>query len=297
MALANSSWAPGPFPTHGPEGALYLAQLARMAAEEDVEAAGLECELLGKWGSFGWWLQVFLGAVCMASLIGKRFTDKVRRSWKVWFFDTAKQGTQALMNHIINIGLSMGFGEWLEVEADPCNWYWINMSLDCTLGVAIMFLLLRTLQCVYRSKCVARPELARCGHYGDPPDFKNFLRQLLDWQALVIVQKLLLAALVINFRAGLASFASALLGWLDSFPRAKLVVVMVLMPVVLNVFALWTADSFLQANSSDGEELQVRESLVVGAIVGRDGPILQVDEEMDDTIMSFREWKRNGRPA
>lgn len=71
------------------------------------QAAGLECELLGKllglvtamspgvpghisglrrltakhsgsagwtprWGSFGWWLQVFLGAVCMASLIGKR---------------------------------------------------------------------------------------------------------------------------------------------------------------------------------------------------------------------------------
>eukprot|EP00435_Cladocopium_sp_Y103_P050124 s2735_g15.t1 len=474
---------------------LQLAQLARMAAE-DAEAAGLECELLGKWGSFGWWLQVFLGAVCMASLIGKRFTDKVRRSWKVWFFDTAKQGTQALMNHIINIGLSMGFGEWLEVDADPCNWYWINMSLDCTLGVAIMFLLLRTLQCVYRSKCVARPELARCGHYGDPPDLKIFFRQLLDWQeagglgpghrgggrrpmtnyvrfpnvtfepvelqvglgevfrsvtpsflrkeeaslglllqassfgsltrallghpgrfaltytlgnivalvgtfflagprkqvrkmadknrahasaifvsamvltlvaveaprfhgrallilalvilqwmslvwytlsyipygqkmgwrlltkclslrgvllngliaskdmfgriadlALVIVQKLLLAALVINFRAGLAAFASALLGWLDSFPRAKLVVVMVLMPVVLNVFALWTADSFLQANLSDGEELQVRESLVAGAIVGRDGPMLQVDEEMDDTILSFQEWKRNGRLA
>ncbi|CAJ1410742.1 unnamed protein product [Effrenium voratum] len=152
-----------------------------MAAEEDVEAAGLECELLGQWGSFGWWLQVFLGAVCMASLIGKRFTDKVRRPWKVWFFDTAKQGTQALMNHIINIGLSMGFGEWLAVEADPCNWYWINMSLDCTLGVGLMFLLLRSLQCAYR-KCLARPELARCGHYGDPPDFKIFLRQLLDWQ-------------------------------------------------------------------------------------------------------------------
>lgn len=72
---------------------------------------------------------------------------------------------------------------------------------------------------------------------------------------------------------------------------------MVLMPVVLNVFALWTADSFLQANLSDGEELQVRESLVAGAIVGRDGPMLQVDEEMDDTILSFQEWKRNGRLA
>mmetsp|Transcript_23045 Transcript_23045/g.43316 ORF Transcript_23045/g.43316 Transcript_23045/m.43316 type:complete len:280 (+) Transcript_23045:114-953(+) len=263
-------------------------------AQEDVEASGLECELLGKWGSFGWWLQVFLGTVCLTSLVGKRFTDKVRRPWKVWFFDTAKQGTQALMNHVINIALSMGFGEWLEVDADPCNWYWINMSLDCTLGVAMMFILLRTLQCVYRSKTIARPELARCGHYGEPPDGTIFLRQLLDWQALVLVQKLVLAALVINFRTSLAIFAGAMLGWLDDFPRAKLVVVMVLMPLVLNVFALWTADSFLQASATDNDEVQVRESLVAGvpAVVGRDVPALQADEEVEDSIMSFQEWKR-----
>ena len=132
----------------------------------------------------------------------------------------------------------------------------------------------------------------------------------------------------------------------------------VLMPVVLNVFALWTADSFLQAgfriwvtsptsagnlspakaNSSDGEELQAMENsdleihpfsplycwLWGQRVLGRWGHCgawwtnsagwkriggfpwqphgphdtqTQVDEEMDDTIMSFREWKRNGRPA
>ena len=32
----------------------------------------LPCHVSLRWGSFGWWLQVFLGAVCMASLIGKR---------------------------------------------------------------------------------------------------------------------------------------------------------------------------------------------------------------------------------
>eukprot|EP00913_Durusdinium_trenchii_P027964 g26220.t1 len=64
----------------------------------------------------------------------------------------------------------------------------------------------------------------------------------------------------------------------------------VLMPVVLNVFALWTADSFLQAKS-ESEDLQVKESLVAGSVVGRDA-VLQADEEMDDSIMSFQEWKR-----
>eukprot|EP00434_Breviolum_minutum_P008928 symbB.v1.2.007866.t1/scaffold448.1/size203282/18 len=133
-----------------------------MAAEED--AAGLECELLGKWGSFGWWLQVFLGAVCMASLIGKRFTDKVRRSWKVWFFDTAKQGTQALMNHIINIGLALASG-WKSrlIHAigigSTCLWiaHWVwplcnvsiaaNVLLDLNLQgvvITVTLLILRT---------------------------------------------------------------------------------------------------------------------------------------------------------
>ena len=71
-----------------------------------------------------------------------------------------------------------------------------------------------------------------------------------------------------------AAFKNRWPRWLDDFPRAKLVVVMVrqphskkmkmselsksdagwqvLMPLILNVFALWTADSFLQARNGAG---------------------------------------------
>ena len=97
-----------------------------------------------------------------------------------------------------------------------------------------MFLLLRSLwgigdpslrgprQCAYRSKCVARPELARpkmtsknrvrlasrgrCGHYGDPPDFKNFLRQLLDWQVRLAVEP---RAIVVNMLSAATLSGSA----------------------------------------------------------------------------------------
>ena len=33
------------------------------------------------------------------------------------------------------------------------------------------------------SQVLFRLKAVRCGHYGDPPDTKIFLRQLLDWQA------------------------------------------------------------------------------------------------------------------
>lgn len=263
----------------------------------EFESPVLQCELLGKWGSFGWWLQAFLGLTCLVSLVGKRFTDQVRRPWKVWFFDTSKQFVQACLNHLINIGLSVAFGEWLDdADTDPCNWYCINLTLDCTLGVGLLFLLLRMLQCTYRSERVGRPELARCGEYGDPPDIRIFARQLLDWEGLVIVQKITLTTMVVHLRSELASIAYVFLGWLDDYPHVKLVVVMVVAPLLLNVFAFWTADNFLQADPYNQKDRQAREPLtpfVVGHGDG-DSPAASQDLSGDesDRLVSFQEWKQ-----
>lgn len=262
----------------------------------------MECELLGRKGSFSWWLQVFLIGACMTSLVGKRFTDTVRRPWKVWFFDSSKQGVQAAMVHFINIGLSVAFGEFMGTDSDPCNWYWINLTLDCTFGVAIIFLLLRLLQWIYCLKCVGRPELARCGDYGDPPSCRLFLRQLFDYQALVLVQKLMLGTLVVTKHKQLASVAELLLGWLDPHPRMKLVAVMVVTPLCLNIFAFWTADNFLQASTDDIQTDSARDRLAYGgrpAVVGRSprpGDALDSVNEVfgDDDVerlVSFKEWK------
>jgi len=234
------------------------------------------------------------------SLVGKRFADKVRRPWKVWFFDTSKQGISALVIHFVNILLSMAFGNWLEGDADPCNWYWINLTLDDTLGVGILFILLRILQCVYRMRCVGRPELALSGEYGDPPDVRIFGRQLLDWQVLVIVEKFFLAVPVISFSGTVASVAAALLGWLDPYPRAKLVVVMVVTPLTMNVFALWVADSFLQRDPVQQSEARMRELLVHGtpSVVGRWGGLAaypyqgELSGEESEGVVSFQEWRR-----
>lgn len=279
----------------------------RELASDGPAGGRRQCELLGRWGSFGWWLQGFLGVVCLCSLVAKRFTDRVRRPWTVWFMDTSKQVVQAVVNHLVNIGLSKAFGEWLDTTADPCNWYWINLSLDCTLGVAILLLLLRLLQCLYRKGCVGRPELARVGDYGNPPDKALFLRQLGDWQGLVFIQKCIIAGFVVSFQTALATMAEVLLGWLDAYPRAKLLIVMVVTPLALNVFALWTADSFLQGNGLDGraEELQAREALVGAAAAnGRRaagagaqaagaarGAFEELSEE-EDRLVSFEEWKQ-----
>jgi len=214
------------------------------------------CQLLSS--KFGWMLQAVLAAVAFVSLVGKRFVDKRRRPWKVWFFDTSKQGFSAFLIHFVNIILAMVFDRWLHADADPCNWYWISLTLDDTLGVACQFILLRTLQHTYRLECVGRPELALSGEYGDPPSAKIFCRQLLDWQGLVIIQKILMAILVVNYTNKVAWVAEVSLGWLDAHPKRKLVVVMVFTPLVMNVFALWMADSFLQGRDAEDDEAEDR---------------------------------------
>lgn len=249
------------------------------------------CDLIST--SFGWWLQAVLGAVCFISLVGKRFTDKVRRPWRVWFFDTSKQACAAGLMHFGNIFLAMAFGEFLDNSSDPCNWYWINLTLDDTLGVLVIFILLRLLQCTYRLRCVNRPHLALSGEYGDPPDLRIFVRQLLDFQGIVVVEKLLLVFLVVSFTDEVTSITNVLLGWLDSYPKIKLILVMVASPLVMNVFALWVADSFLQGGSR--KPLLPDPASCDGGmqphVVGNNLEGFSADES-ERRVFSFTEWKQ-----
>jgi len=259
------------------------------AAGDDDGDVAEACSLIST--SFGWWLQAILGAVCFISLVGKRFTDKVRRPWKIWFLDTSKQACAAVTMHFGNIFLALAFGEFLDTSSDPCNWYWINLSLDDTVGVLVIFVLLRLLQCTYRLRCVNRPQLALSGEYGDPPDLDVFARQLLDFQLIVVVEKLLLASFVVGFNDEVASVANTLLGWLDPHPRIKLVLVMVASPLVMNVFALWVADSFLQGGSRKPllDERASCDGEAQPHVVGKDS---FSGDESERRMYSFSEWKQ-----
>jgi len=48
----------------------------------------------------------------------KRFCEPKydRRPWKVWFFDTSKQGMGSLLMHSANLFLAG------QIKGDPCTW-------------------------------------------------------------------------------------------------------------------------------------------------------------------------------
>lgn len=251
-----------------------------------------------------------LSAVCLLSLVGRRFAvDSDLRPRTVWLFDTLKQVVQAAMNHLIAVGLSKAFREPLDVQADLCNWYWVNTLIDSTIGVLISWVFLRAIRCGYRMKCVGRPDLAKCGDYGDPPDFRVFLRQLGDWLAVSALRRMILAACATGFRQELSASVIWLLGWLEPYPTAKFWTAAVVSPLVFGIFALWTTDGFLRADrcsSSLGGD-QARERLIsnvdpglhAGIAVASASQQLEEEEEEEegDRLVSFEEWKRRGISA
>lgn len=249
--------------------------------------------------------QSALSAICLLSLVAKRFADSEQRPWRVWLFDVSKQVVQAAMNHLIIVGLLKAFHEPLDVEANLCNWYWVNMLVDSTIGVLVSLVILRAIQCGYRMKCVGRPDLARCGDYGDPPDFRVFLRQLGDWLAVSALRRMILALSAASFKQELSASADWLLGWLEPYPRAKFLTAAVFSPLAFGVFALWVTDGFLRADrcSSVLGGDQARERLIsgrdpsaqAGVAVASAGQLEEEDE--GDRLVTFEEWKQRGISA
>ena len=90
----------------------------------------MSCELVGFAGII---VQLTLGFLSFSVLIYKRYTEKPKRAWKIWFMDTSKQGASQFLAHIINIVISIKLSA--NIESDACIWYLTTNVLDNTVGV------------------------------------------------------------------------------------------------------------------------------------------------------------------
>ena len=95
-----------------------------------------KCEMFG---GFGFLIQAILGAAAFSILIVKRYVEKPRRPWKIWFYDVAKQIISSLVLHLFNLIISAVLSDD-ENEADACVWYFVTVVLDCTLGAFLSYI-------------------------------------------------------------------------------------------------------------------------------------------------------------
>lgn len=216
-----------------------------------------KCELIG---TFSLFTQAFLGFLCLSSLIVKRFYEyPLRRTWPVWSFDVSKQLIGALGVHIFNVLLSilktsgndfaLDVNDDDDVSDDPCDWYFLNIVLDCTIGVYVLYLVFKAVNKVSRD--YLHFTQIESGQYGpDPhkPSFRAFMKQLFVYFSSLMITKFILYGFVECFEAQLLWTTShILLIWLDEYPdEFEIFVVMFVVPIFMNCLQLVLIDNFIQ---------------------------------------------------
>lgn len=226
-----------------------------------VEDGNSKCELFG---TFSLITQAILGFLCLSSLIAKRFNEfPIRRSWPVWFFDVSKQLIGALGVHIFNVLLSIAKSHnddddkvfqapvppGDEVDDDPCDWYFLNIMLDCTIGVCILYFTFKYVNLICKKKL--KMTNIESGIYGDDPDHPSvraYLKQLAIYFFCLLITKLVLYIFVEIFEQELLWIThNIILIWLVPYPdEFEIFIVMFVVPIVMNILQLILIDNFIQ---------------------------------------------------
>merc|ERR1719162_88033 len=98
-----------------------------------------ECRVLA--GDVAILMQVLLFVCSVAALIFKYRRESGDRTPSEFLMDSTKQLIGAGWIHVLNLSFAKGLEAHFQ-GTDECQWYWVNIMLDCTLGVAVEYLLL-----------------------------------------------------------------------------------------------------------------------------------------------------------
>ena len=89
-------------------------------------------EFTGKGAGTTILIQFILFTVCVSTLLVKYWCEpQPRRPCCVWFWDVSKQGFGAAFMHLLNLILAGVLSESSAGDvADPCAWYFVNISIE-----------------------------------------------------------------------------------------------------------------------------------------------------------------------
>lgn len=193
-------------------------------------------------------VQFLLGSLAMASLLIKRYHEHPRREPLIWFYDVSKQAMGSSFIHILNVGVSSFSRDDTSPSQNPCVWYLLNLLLDTTLGVGVLYLVLKMLNRVFDR--MGFSQAVASGYYGKPPQFSIWLSQFSIFFMGLIIMKILVV-IIIEIFPSIVELGHFLLSPLEKLgdTRYQIIVVMLLVPLVMNVIQFWLTDQIIKAQS------------------------------------------------
>lgn len=182
----------------------------------------VKCELLGP---FAILVQSSLGALAILSLFYKRYIERPRRPLKIWLFDVSKQIFGAVMVHFLNIAMSADDSpSLLDQYTSPCTWYFLNVLLDTTIGVGLIWIFLEALASTSR---LLHLEGCQSGNYGSPPRYLWWFKQAVLYSFGLSLMKLDVF-IILTTVPQLSVLGNFLLKWSEHHEKSRIVFVMFL---------------------------------------------------------------------
>eukprot|EP00927_Polykrikos_kofoidii_P007372 TRINITY_DN13017_c1_g3_i2.p1 TRINITY_DN13017_c1_g3~~TRINITY_DN13017_c1_g3_i2.p1 ORF type:complete len:254 (-),score=33.66 TRINITY_DN13017_c1_g3_i2:759-1463(-) len=202
-----------------------------------------ECRVLS--GAFALFVQGILFLVSIAVLWFKFRVDPAGRTATQFVFDSSKQIFGAGWIHVLNLLFSVIL-ESSTKAGDQCEWYWIEIMVDTTLGVAVEYvILLGIVRLLAEYVSAETAHEATSGKYteGEFTMWGSYLRQLAVWLATVTGMKLVMLILFILLQVQMQAVAATILSPVKDLPNVKLIVVMILTPGIMNAVQFWLVDN------------------------------------------------------
>ncbi|EPQ28196.1 uncharacterized protein PFL1_04024 [Pseudozyma flocculosa PF-1] len=265
------------------------------------------CRLLGPFALF---VQLAMGLLVLASLVYKRHKERPKRKWKIWLLDITKQMLGQMFVHVLNVAFSEGGsggggGGGTETHAgslggvagaaaldapprkaegrNPCSLYFLNVLIDTTLGVFIIYTLLSLLTHILTDVLRLRGFVS--GQYSDRPiapasasgsqqqhqqqqipttrrgrtarpRLSYWAKQLAVYLFVLLLMKLSVLVILAVFPF-LIDMGSWLLKLFGSHKDAQVLFSMALFPLAMNVLQFWLIDSLLRHNPTTSKYAQV----------------------------------------
>ncbi|KAI6135197.1 vacuolar membrane protein-domain-containing protein [Pisolithus thermaeus] len=202
------------------------------------------CQLLGPTALV---VQGLMGVLAILSLVYKRHREIHKRPWKIWLFDVSKQVIGQMFIHGLNVLIS-DFGSH-RFSGNACTYYFLNILVDTTLGVGLIYLVLQATTFLLSKKLHLKG--FRSGQYGNPPSLAYWARQAAVYVFSLTTMKFLVVALFAIW-PGIFRLGDWLLDWTsvgdgESF---QVIFVMGIFPIIMNVLQFWLIDSIVKANTA-----------------------------------------------
>ncbi|CAL9735007.1 hypothetical protein MOSE0_G04830 [Monosporozyma servazzii] len=230
-----------------------------------------KCQLLGPASLI---IQSIMGLLIIMVLLLKRTYESPKRKLRIWLYDIIKQLGGSFVIHMLNIMLSVWKHDNIIVcredeseNDDECDWYFVNLLMDTTLGIPILYYILHGIEHIGMKYNISN---IKSGDYFDDneilnvnkhkqrirsPKFQAFLKQFIIFIIALIIMKFIIY-MILNYMVSLAYLiANLIIGWSDPWPNFQVFLIMFVCPLLLNCFQYYCVDNIIKLHDTNVNSL------------------------------------------